>query len=167
MTTKFEYSADIDCSLAALHDAYSTEAYWQDRVSETGGPRDTLDSFEVTDEGVRIVVTQVIPDEQLPDLAKKVLDGQLKIVRASLYRPFDAERISGTADAEAAGGLGTITGAGEAVPTGENTCRESVSGTVRVAVPVLGRKLEKLAVNFMYSLFEKEYAHAAEWVADR
>lgn len=164
MATKFEYTADLPGSPAALHALYMTEDYWVDRVAVTGGPDDELVEFTPADGGATVVVKQVIPDEKIPSAARKVVSGQLAIVRKTVYSAFDGESATGDAHAEALSGLGVIDGSGTAVSTGADQCQESVAGTVKVSVPLLGGKLEKLVVSYLHELFDNEYAHVATWL---
>jgi len=165
MTTSFSHSATIKATPAAVYAAYSSEEYWQDRVANVGAPEDHVDEFSAGDDGVRVVVTHAIPDSEIPDAAKKVLRGGLVIRRTTTYDPFDGERITGSAHAEAAGGLGLIDGSGEATSVAADTVVESVSGTVKVSVPLLGGRLEKMVVDYLDKLFTAEYAHLDAWVS--
>ncbi len=166
MATRFSHSAPIDAPLATVFAAYGDESFWHDRMATVGTPADSLDDFVTSGDSVTVTVTQHIPDKDIPDLARKVLPGGLTIVRTSTYTGFDGERFSGTARAEAAGGLGQITGGGEAVSAG-GTALESVSGQVKVSVPLLGGKLEKLVVAYLDKLFVAEYRQLNRWTAGR
>ena len=164
MATRFSHSARIESRLETVFTSYADEAFWHDRLSTVGSPADTLDDFVVTSESISVTVTQVIPAEDIPDLARKVLPGQLTIVRTNTFTGFDGERFSGTARAEAAGGLGLIDGGAEAVSEG-GLALESVSGKVKVSVPLLGGKLEKLVISHLTHLFAAEYEHLNRWVS--
>lgn len=166
MATRFSHKATIQARPETVHASYSDEAYWADRLASIGSPGDTLDQFETSGDGVTVSVTQIIPDSDIPDLAKKVLPGQLTITRTTSYSAFDGERFTGIARAEAVGGLGVIDGGGETVPEGE-TALESVSGLVKVSVPLLGGKLEKLVVDHLRKLFVEEYEHLNRWTTSR
>jgi len=164
MATRFSHSARIDARPEDVHTSYSDEAYWADRLKAVGTPADTIDDFSTSGDGVSVTITQVIPEKDIPDLARKVLPGQLTITRTTSYSTFDGERFTGIARAEAVGGLGVINGDGETVPEGDKTL-ESVSGLVKVSVPVLGGKLEKLVVDHLDRLFVQEYQHLNRWAA--
>ena len=49
----------------------------------------------------------------------------------------------------------------------DGAAHESVSGQVKVSVPLLGGKLEKLVVGHLDRLFEAEYQHLRRWTAAR
>ena len=164
MSTSFSHSATLSGSPEDLWAAYSSEDYWRDRVAAVGTDRDRVEEFHHGDDGIRVVVTHVVPDDEIPDAAAKVLRDGLTIRRTTTYDPFDGERIVGGARAEAAGGRGVIDGAGEAVATGADTTEESVSGTVTVSIPLLGGRLEKLVVSYLDTLFAAEYAHLERWL---
>lgn len=164
MATRFSHSARIEARLESVFSAYGDEAFWRDRMATVGTAADTLDDFVTTDDSTTVTITQHIPDEDIPDLARKVLPGQLTIVRTSIYSGFDGERFAGTARAEAAGGLGIIDGGAEAVGEGD-AALESVAGQVKVSVPLLGGKLEKLVVSHLNRLFVAEYEQLNRWTA--
>lgn len=164
MATRFTHSARIDAHVETVFNSYGDEAFWHDRLATVGTPQDTLDDFVVADDSITVTVTQHIPDKDIPDLARKVLPGQLVIVRTSVFTDFDGERYTGSANADAAGGLGRIEGGTEAVIEG-GTALESLSGQVKVSVPLLGGKLEKLVVSHLNQAFDAEYKHLNRWIA--
>ena len=164
MSTSFSHSATLSGSPQVLWSAYSSEDYWRARVTAVGTDRDRVEEFHHGDDGVRVVVTHVIPDEEIPEAAAKVLRGGLTIRRTTSYEPFDGERIVGGARAEAAGGRALVDGTGRAVATGADTTEESVSGTVTVSIPLLGGRLEKMVVSYLDTLFAAEYAHLERWI---
>ena len=149
-----------------MYSAYGSEEYWRERLAAVGTDRDTLDDFAESAGTIRVTITQHIPDEDIPDAARKFLPGQLTIVRTSTYTGFDGQRFSGSARAEAAGGLGLISGEAEGVGR-DGVTEESVSGSVKVSVPLLGGRLEKMVVSHLDRLFEAEYRHLNRWVAGR
>lgn len=166
MATRFTHSARIDAPVETIFSSLGDEAFWHDRLAVVGTPRDTLDAFEVTDDSITVTTTQHIPDEDIPDIARKVLPGQLVVVRTNVISGFDGERFVGAATADAVGGLGQIEGGSEAVAR-DGLAEESVSGKVKVSVPLLGGKLEKLVVEHLQRLFASEYEQLNRWVANR
>ena len=164
MATRFTHSAHIDAPIEAVFNSYSDEAFWHDRLRTVGTPKDSLDNFVVADDSITVTITQYIPDEDIPELGRKVLPGQLVIVRTSVYTDFDGERFTGSAHADAVSGLGRIEGGGEAVSQ-DGTALESVAGQVKVSVPLLGGKLEKLVVSQLGRLFTAEYKHLDRWAS--
>lgn len=166
MATHFTHSAHIDARLETVFTSYGDEAFWRDRLAAIGSPRDTLDDFATTGDSTTVTITQHIPDEDIPDVARKVLPGQLVIVRTTTFADFDGERFSSSARAEAAGGLGVIKGGSEAVSAG-GVVVESATGQVKVSVPLLGGKLEKLVVTHLTRFFDAETKHLNRWTATR
>ncbi|GAA3512324.1 DUF2505 domain-containing protein [Dietzia aurantiaca] len=166
MATRFSHSVQLGGPLEAVHASYADEAYWADRLRAVGTAGDTLDDLAVSGDTITVTVTQHIPESDIPDLARKVLPGELSLVRTTQFSGFDGARLVGTSRAEAAGGLGVITGSGETVAEGDSAL-ESLSGQVKVTVPLLGGKLEKLVVQHLDRLFAEEYAHLNGWLAAR
>ena len=166
MATRFSHNARIGAPIEAVYTAYGSEEYWRERLLAVGTDRDSLDDFASTSDGVRVTITQHIPEDDIPDSARKVLPGQLTIVRTCTYCGFDGRTFTGSARAEAAGGLGLINGDATAVDR-DGVAEETVSGQVKVSVPLLGGKLEKMVVSHLDRLFEAEYRHLNRWTAAR
>lgn len=166
MATRFTHSARINAPVETVFRSYGEEAFWRDRLATVGTAQDTLDDLVVADDAITVTLTQHIADEDIPDVARKVLPGQLVIVRNINFTGFDGERYLGSAKADAAGGLARIEGGTEAVSEGDAAV-ESLAGQVRVSVPLLGGKLEKLVVTHLSRAFEAEYRHLNHWIASR
>ncbi len=163
MATRFSHTSRIDAPVEAVFTSYGDEAYWHDRISAVGSAQDSLDDFSVSGDTVTVTVTQHIPEEDIPEVARKILPGQLVIVRTSIYNAPTDGKFTSSAKAQAAGGLGLIDGSAEAVALGDAS-EEAVNGQVKVAVPLLGGKLEKLVVAHLDRLLTSEYRHLNQWV---
>ena len=166
MATRFSHNARIGAPIETVYSAYGSEEYWRERLLAVGTDKDSLDDFASTSDGVRVTITQHIPEDDIPDSARRFLPGELTIVRTSTYSGFDGRTFTGSARAEAAGGLGLISGDATAVDR-DGAAEESVSGQVKVSVPLLGGKLEKMVVSHLDRLFEAEYRHLNRWTAAR
>lgn len=164
MATRFTHSARINAPVEIVFSSYGEEAFWLDRLATVGTAEDTLDDLVVADDAITVTLTQHIADEDIPDVARKVLPGQLVIVRNITFTDFDGERYLSSSRADAAGGLARIEGGTEAVSAGDAAV-ESLTGQVKVSVPLLGGKLEKLVVSHLDGAFEAEYRHLNHWVA--
>lgn len=166
MATRFSHSVRIDGPLEAIHSSYADAAYWNDRIHEVGSDKDSLDDLVVSGDTIDVTVTQFIPESEIPDLARKVLPGELRLVRKAHFHGFDGARLLGSSRVEAAGGLGVLTGETEILSDG-GAADEALSGQVKVSVPLLGGKLEKLVIQHLTGLFEEEYSHLNRWLAKR
>lgn len=164
MATRFSHSARIVGTLDSIYSTFGEEGFWVDRIRTVGTSRDSLDDLVVGDESISVTVTQFVPDSDIPDFARKVLPGELSLVRQVAYHRHADERLSGTSLAEAVGGLGKITGEGETVPEGGEAV-ESLEGRVKVSVPLLGSRLEKLVVEHITDLLVAEHDHLNRWLA--
>lgn len=164
MATRFSHSVQLDGTLEAIHATYAEEAFWADRIRAVGSDKDTLDELLISGDTINVTLTQHIPESDLPDLARKVLPGGVIMNRTAQYNGIDGARLLGTTRAEAAGGIALITGDAETAADGD-TAAESVSGQVKVSVPLLGGKLEKLVVKHLSRLFDEEYAQLNAWLA--
>lgn len=166
MATRFSHSFQLDSPLEAVYAAYSDEAFWSDRLRAVGSGKDSLDDLVITDSTIDVSLTQYIPESDIPDIARKVLPGELSLVRTVQFSGYDGDTLSIASRADAAGGLGVITGEARSVADGDVT-RDSMSGQVKVSVPLLGGKLEKLVAQHLDELFGEEYEHLNGWLAAR
>lgn len=163
MATRFSHSARIGGQIDSIYSALGDEGFWVDRIRTVGTSRDSLDDLVVSEESISVTLTQFVPEEDIPDFARKVLPGELSLIRGVTYNRA-GDRLTGTSLAEAVGGLGKITGEGETVPEGDEAV-ESLEGRVKVSVPLLGGKLEKLVVEHLTDLLVAEHDHLNRWLA--
>lgn len=166
MATRFSHSTRIGARLDVVHATLADEAFWVDRIRTVGSPRDTLDDFALSGDTIDVTITQVIPESEIPDLARKVLPGELSLVRTTSYSAISDDCLTGTSRAEAVGGLGLITGSGETVAEGDEAV-ESLQGQVKVSIPLMAGKLEKMVVGHLDELFKAEHEHLGRWIAAR
>lgn len=164
MATRFSHSARIGGQIDSIYSTLGDEGFWVDRLRTVGTSRDSLDDLVVSEESIAVALTQFVPDEDIPDFARKVLPGELSLSRRVTYNRAE-DRLTGTSLAEAVGGLGKIAGEGETVPEGGEAV-ESLEGSVKVSVPLLGGRLEKLVVEHLTDLLTAEHEHLNRWLAD-
>ena len=83
MTTRLERSLDYATSPAALHAAFTDDAYWPARVAEVGGEGARVAELSITGEGagrsVRVLVVHVIGEDKLPPVVTAIRPGGLEI----------------------------------------------------------------------------------------
>lgn len=164
MATRFSHSVQLGGTLEAIHAIYAEEAFWADRIRAVGSHKDTVDELVISGDTINVKLTQHIPESDIPDLARKVLPGGLVMNRTAQFTGIDGARMLGTSRAEAAGGIALITGNTETVTDGD-AAADAVSGQVKVSVPLLGSKLEKMVVQHLTRLFDEEYAQLNSWLA--
>jgi Protein of unknown function (DUF2505) len=108
-----------------------------------------------------------VMEADLPDVAKKIIGDTIEMVQTEEWghRETDGAR---TADfhVEIPGKPGSIAGTIALSPTRTGSL-ESVSGQVKVSVPLLGKRLEAEVVRGMKAALEVEGRVGAKWLAER
>ena len=89
MPRSFDVSADSAASIDQVYTAFSGEDYWLARLATLNGST-TLDSLIVDDDQtVRVVTTQDLGPDLLPDLLAKFYRRDLKVRHTETWRPTD------------------------------------------------------------------------------
>ncbi|KZM70856.1 DUF2505 domain-containing protein [Nocardia terpenica] len=161
MATPLAYTATYSHPADAVRAALADEQYWKDRIAEVGGPGARLESFDATDDGLRVAMVQAIPEEELPTALTSVRPGDLIIPRTETY-----SGTSGIFEAHVEGApaqvRGTVTLTGD-----DSGCTVVVDGSVEVAVPLFGKKIEKVVAEKLTELLTSEAEFTGSWIADR
>ncbi|RMI30840.1 DUF2505 domain-containing protein [Nocardia stercoris] len=159
MATPLAYTAHYALPAAKVRAALSDEQYWTTRLAEVGGPGAHLDSFSSDGARLKVEMTQAIPAADLPAQITAVRPGDLIIPRAETY---DGD--SGTFQAHVEGAPaqvhGTVTLSGD-----ENSSTVTVAGTVEVAIPLFGKKIEAAVAEKLTELLAREAEFTGSWVA--
>ena len=66
MPRPIEHSSTVPASADKVHAALTSEQYWKDRIEQIGGPGASLKSVTVGDGTIDVVMTQSVPEEELP-----------------------------------------------------------------------------------------------------
>ena len=143
--------ADVETAFAAI----SGEG-WAQRKAEVLRDGSTVVRREVRpDGGVLLVVSRELPDG-VPGYLERFLPADGRVVQSDDWGPArpDGSR-SGTWRAELAGAPAEIGGTMRLEPSAAG-CAWSIAGTVRVSVPLIGGKAEKLLRDLLGRLTAKE-----------
>lgn len=124
-------------------------------------------SYEVTVSdagGDRVVVVRrEMPSDQIPDVARKFVGRTLTIVQTETWHPAGPD---GARRADIRGEISgtpvTLNGTAALRPDG-NTTVQVVDLDVKVAVPLIGRKLEPFVANAIRAGLEKEHELGRAW----
>lgn len=169
MTTRLERSLDYATSPAALHRAFTDDAYWPARVAEVGGEGARVAELSITGEGaarsVRVLVVHVIGEDKLPPVVTAVRPGGLEIHRVEEWGPFDGTRCEGRFSADIQGVPAQLSGTAvlEAGPEG---ARITADGEASVSIPFVAKKVESLVVENLQELMESEREFTLQWIAE-
>lgn len=152
-----------DNPVADAHRAH-LERWVREEGCRRAGAHDVTVTIESDGEATTVVVDRRVPLE-VGGPAGKVLGGGIRVVQTERWTPPGADGVS-RADISVAfpGAPVTMTAAALIVPT-EGGSRETVTGEVKVKVPVVGRAVEPEVVRQIVRSLRTEMATGLEWLA--
>jgi Protein of unknown function (DUF2505) len=116
-------------------------------------------SVNGTGAGMTVVVDQTQPARGVPSYARKVIGDEIRIVQRETW----TDPSGGTLTIELPGKPGSFEGTVALADDGGGTV-ESVTGDVRVSVPMLGGKLEKMVGDLMRAALQTEERLGRAWL---
>ncbi|MBB3037501.1 DUF2505 domain-containing protein [Hoyosella altamirensis] len=162
MARRTEYHKEFPFPAEKVFTAIATKQYWEDRLAAVGGTNARVTSFSADDSGITVELEQFIPRSKLPSVAQTVIKNDMVIERKESWTKFDGTS-TGELFATMKGGPGNVKGTRTLKADGD---RSVVDATVegRVSVPIVGGKLEKLVLQSLVDLYEKEDKFTADWI---
>ena len=165
MASRIEHRAEFREGVADVYLAQSDEGALRARLAEIGGAHACLDEHSETGDGVRFTLVQGVSADRLPQAVRTIHKGDLIVHREQIWRR-DGEGWTGTAKATVEGVPGEIKARTELRAGGTGTELRS-TGEVKVRIPLVGGKLERLIGEQVTKLLEREAEFTAKWLAER
>lgn len=137
------------------------ETYLRDRLAAIGGKDAELVTYSSVDGKTSYQLKQGVPAEHLPSVAKSLLGGDLVIQRVENWAAG-----AGTAEVTLNGVPGRLDGAFTITEHGTGS-KLTLTGEVKVSIPLMGGKLEKMVAEQVAVLLDKESEFTSEWLANR
>ena len=110
-----------------------------------------------------VKVSREMEAKDIPDMAKKFVGATLTVVQTETWHPAAAD---GSRKADVSGEIAntpvTLKGNASITPNGSQTV-QAISLDVKVAVPLIGRKMEPFVVDAIRSGLQKEHELGREW----
>ncbi|WP_231643300.1 DUF2505 domain-containing protein [Mycolicibacterium baixiangningiae] len=170
MSRRMEHTVTFDAPAAHIHSQFTSEEYWRTlaEVYRELNPRTELTLFRSDARGTDIALRQVMPRDDLPPIARKVMPVDLVITREQHFDPFDAAaaRAEGTFAATMPRAPGRLDGRYELADTATGS-QLRVRSSCKVSLPLVGGTLEDLILSNMRHLFDGEQRFTAERVSGR
>ncbi|KUI29929.1 hypothetical protein AU196_03310 [Mycobacterium sp. IS-1742] len=170
MGRRSEHVVVFDVPAEQIHAQFTSEEYWQALTEVYRGlnTRTDLTMFRSDARGADIALRQVIPRDELPPIARKVVPVDLVLTREQHFDPFDdgAARAHGTFAATMPRAPGRLDGRYELSDTATGS-RLLVRSRCKVSVPLVGGTLEDLILTGIRELFDGERDFTARWLAGR
>ncbi|ACU40559.1 DUF2505 domain-containing protein [Actinosynnema mirum] len=164
MARRIEHLTETTWPAADVYTALVDESYLRARLEVLGGSGAALLSHAVTATGVAYELRQGVSSADLPPIASKVLGGDLVITRAESWT--EAGRTC-TSRVDITGVPGELDGAMTVAdkPGGGSTI--TLTGQVKVKIPLVGGKVEEMVVEQVAKLLDKETEFTSQWLARR
>ena len=164
-----EHTLAFDAPAARVHAQFASEDYWR-RLSEFYrglNPRTELTMFRSDEHGTDIALRQVLPRDDLPPVARKVMPIDMVITREQHFGPFDegARQAAGTFAATMPRAPGRIGGTLTLSDTAAGG-RLRIASECKVSIPLVGGTLEDLILTNLRQMFDAERELTADWLAE-
>lgn len=154
-----QYTVTFTAPAARIYDQFTSEEYWRGLTEEYRrlNPRTELTLFRSYQGGTDIALRQVMPRDDLPPVARKVMPVDLVITREQHFGPFDdaTEQAAGTFSATMPRAPGRLSGRYDLTGTATG-CELRVTSECKVSIPLVGGTLEDLVLTNMRHLFHGE-----------
>lgn len=153
------HTLTFDAPAAEIHAYFVSEDYWRSLADFYRGlnPGTELTLFRSDDGGADIALRQMLPRDELPPIARRVIPVDMVITRRQHFDPFDHRnrRGTGTFVATMPRSPGRLAGGYvlSDIPTG---CRVQVTTECKVSIPLVGGTLEDLVLTNMRAMFDAE-----------
>ncbi|MGU3437775.1 DUF2505 domain-containing protein [Actinomycetes bacterium M1A6_2h] len=166
MPQPIEQNTDYPCTVAQLHGALTSAAYWKDRVSEFGLDSRVVDFTDV-DGRITSVVDQAVDAEMLPKALRRFAGAHMSARCTEWWGPLDDDSASGGYELEVARVPIAITGDIAMVALSGSGSRLSFVGTVTSTIPVMGPVVEKIMLGEIDKSFTAEKEFTVGWLSAR
>ena len=164
MPRPIAHSAPVPAPVHKVHAALVSEQYWIDCIVEIGGPDAKLLSVTALNGTISIVMSQSVPEEELPAAVTAFKKGPLVIERTESWGPLGGNRAEGKFGATVEGAPAVIFGTTLLVGN-EASATMSLSGTTEVKVPIFGGKIEAMISEQVLELIDSEHDFTGNWIA--
>jgi hypothetical protein len=166
MPRSFDMAAEYEGSVEQVHRAFSDEAYWLERLADSGADEARLDSMNVDGNGgVDVVTTQVLRVDRLPGMVTQFHPGDLSIVREEKWSPVRDGTATATVNGSIPGAPVTLTGTAVLAPAGTGS-RLQFTVAVEVRIPLVGGKVENYIGRQLVELLIAEQRFTTAWIRE-
>jgi hypothetical protein len=112
-------------------------------------------------EGSRVTIQQVWSSESLPSFARKLVGNEIEIVQEETWNIPNAADITMTIP----GKPGDMSGTSVLAPTSTGSTVQRVDLTIKVGIPFVAGKIEKLVADLLTNALDKEHRAGVQWLA--
>jgi hypothetical protein len=161
MPSRFEHRATFAATVDTVYATLVDQDFLTSRLRDIGGKGATLLGHEKIDDGVVIRLRQGVDASRLPGAVRSILSGDLVVEREERWRGHESAgraTINGVPAEIRSRTRLSAHGAGSELVT---------SAEVKVGIPLIGGKIEKVVAEQVTKLLAAEAEYAEKWLAER
>jgi hypothetical protein len=158
---RFEHTLRYDASPEEVF-AMLGEAVFRERVCEAQHVTECTATVDGVDDTMSVMVDQKRPSEGIPSFAKKFVGDTIHIQQREEWSSATDAKL----DVSIPGKPGHLKGTITLRPDGGGTV-ETVSGDLKVSIPLLGGKIEVLIAELLEHALQAEHRVGTAWLAER
>ena len=155
---KFSHQMTYDAAPAEVHAMLADPAF-REKVTEASGAFTSDVRISSNGSGMSVVVDQKQHDHNIPSFAKKIVGDTIHVVQEEHW----SDDANAALEVSIPGKPGHMKGTITLSPDGDGTV-ESVDAEIKVHVPLLAGKLEKLIANLLQEALKTEQRVGVAWL---
>jgi hypothetical protein len=159
MAKRITHEMTYDASLAEVAEMLADPAFRREVCDRQRTLRSAV-TVEPASAGTVVTIEQFWPAQGMPSFVRKVVGDEIHVVQAESWHAADAADVTVTIP----GKPGDMSGTARLAETGGVTT-ESVDLTVKVAIPLVGAKIEGLIADLLLRGLRTEEKVGKEWLA--
>lgn len=160
MPSRFEHRATFAAGVDTVRSTLVDEAFLTARLKDIGGKGAALLEYRGNADGVDIKLRQGVDAAKLPGAVRSILAGDLVVEREERWRGPEA---AGRASIN--GVPAEIRSRSRLAANGDGT-ELVVTAEVKVGIPLIGGKIEKVVAEQVTKLLAAEAEYAEKWLAE-
>jgi uncharacterized protein DUF2505 len=161
MPSRFEHRATFAAPVDTVYSTLVDEAFLAARLRDIGGKDAALLDHRTSADGAAYKLRQGVDANRLPGAVRSILSGDLVVEREERWQ---ARESAGRATIN--GVPAEIRSRGRLASKGDTT-ELVVSAEVKVSIPLIGGKIEKVVVEQVAKLLAAEAEYTEKWLAER
>ena len=161
MMSAMKFNHEIRYS-AAADDVYAMlgEQAFREQVCEATGTLQHTVQITPSEEGMNVLIDQTLPADGIPAFATKIVGDKIQVVQKETWTSPTRAALEVTIPGKPGHLRGTIT-----LAESGGTTVETVSGDIKVSIPLVGGKLEALIGDLLASALRTEGKVGTNWLA--